>query len=204
MPDLAKIAAVGLPFWVAGGAGTPDALRDAVAHGAKGVQVGTVFALSTDSGVTDEIRDRLLDGLRDGSLHVRTDPLASPTGFPFKVAELDGTMSDATVLEERPKLCDLGFLRSLYLREDGAVGYRCPAEPDHMFKRKGGDEAEIAGRACVCNGLIATVGMGQTRKDGYAERPIVTLGSDLRGAEQLLARHPGGWTATDVVDWIIA
>ena len=203
-PDVAKIDALGLPFWVAGAAGTPEALRSALDQGAKGVQVGTVFALSSDSGLTDDIRDRLLEGIRDDSLHVRTDPLASPTGFPFKVAELDGTMSDPAVSAERERLCDLGFLRQPYLRPDEQVGYRCPAEPAAMYAKKSGDPEETAGRACICNGLTATVGLGQTRRDGYREIPIVTLGADTAGARRLLERHPEGWDAPQVVDWLLS
>lgn len=203
-PDLAKISALGLPYWVAGAAGTPEALREAQAGGAVGVQVGTTFALSSDSGLTDDIRTALLDGIRDGSLRVRTDPLASPTGFPFKVAEVPGTLSEAGAYAERERLCDLGFLRTPYLREDEQVGYRCPAEPDHMYVRKDGDAADLAGRKCICNGLTAAVGLGQTRKDGYQELPIVTLGADTTGAARLLEQHPEGWTAAQVVDWLLA
>lgn len=203
-PDLAKIAAVGLPFWVAGAAGTPEALRDAQAQGARGVQVGTTFALSSDSGLTDDIRSALLAGISDGSLKVRTDPLASPTGFPFKVAQVAGTLADDGLYEERERLCDLGFLREPYLRPDEAVGYRCPAEPEHMYVRKSGEESATTGRKCICNGLTAAVGLGQTRKDGYAELPIVTLGADTTGAAMLLQRYPQGWTATQVVDWLLA
>jgi NAD(P)H-dependent flavin oxidoreductase YrpB (nitropropane dioxygenase family) len=203
-PDLAKIAALGLPFWVAGAAGTPQALRDAQAAGAVGVQVGTVFALSSDSGLRDDIRTELLDGIRDGSLRVRTDPLASPTGFPFKVADVDGTVSDLALRADRPRLCDLGFLRTPYQRPDGSVGYRCASEPVDEYVRKGGDADNTAGRACVCNGLTVSVGLGQTRKDGFVEPAIVTLGSDTTAAAQLLERYPSGWSATDVVDWLVS
>jgi NAD(P)H-dependent flavin oxidoreductase YrpB (nitropropane dioxygenase family) len=201
-PDLTKIAALGMPFWMAGAAGTPTALREAQEQGARGVQIGTAFALSTDSGLIDSIRTALLDGIREGSLHVRTDPLASPTGFPFKVAEVHGTLSDRELLEDRPRLCDLGFLRTAYLRPDEEVGYRCPAEPEHMYARKLGEAEATAGRACICNGLTAAVGLGQTRKDGYVELPIVTLGADTTGAKLLLEQYPDGWNATQVINWL--
>ena len=202
-PDLAKIAALGLPFWLAGAAGTPEALQEAQAAGARGVQVGTVFALSTDSGLRPDLREELLDGIRDGSLRVRTDPLASPTGFPFKVADLPGTVADLGLRADRPRLCDLGFLRTPYQREDGALGYRCAAEPTDEYVRKGGAAVDTEGRACVCNGLTAAVGLGQTRKDGFTEPPIVTLGSDTSAAQRLLERYPNGWSATEVVAWLV-
>ncbi|HUY48695.1 MAG TPA: hypothetical protein VMV92_23755 [Streptosporangiaceae bacterium] len=62
---------------------------------------------------------------------------------------------------------------------DGAVGYRCPGEPAHMYVRKGGDAADTAGRSCLCNALLANAGLGQTRRiGGYTEDPLVTLGSN--------------------------
>jgi NAD(P)H-dependent flavin oxidoreductase YrpB (nitropropane dioxygenase family) len=203
-PDLAKIAAIGLPFWLAGAAGTPQALLDARAAGAKGVQVGTDFALCEDSGLDPLVRRRLIDGIVDGTLYVKTDPLASPTGFPFKVAQLDGTLADETVYQARPRLCDLGFLRTPYLKDPETVGYRCASEPEHMYLKKGGTQEDTVGRQCICNGLTAAVGLGQTRKDGYAEHPIVTLGSDAVGPRQLAEMHPEGWTATQVVDWLLS
>ena len=202
--NIAKVAAVGLPFWLAGSVGTPEAVRDAVAHGAQGVQVGTVFALSTDSGLTEDLRGRLLGMLRTGELEVLTDGDASPTGFPFKVAQLTGTLSDPEVRGARPRLCDLGYLRSPYLRDDGRVGYRCPAEPVAMFVRKGGTEQDAAGRACLCNALTADVGLGQTRPDGQPEEPLVTLGTDLDGAVRLAELYPEGWSADQVLDWLLA
>lgn len=202
-PDLAKIAAIGLPFWLAGAAGTPQALVDAYAVGAKGVQVGTDFALSQDSGLDEGIRRTLISRIVDRTLHVKTDPLASPTGFPFKVAQLEGTLSDTAVYAARPRLCDLGFLRTPYLKDPETVGYKCASEPEHMYVKKGGALEDTVGRQCICNGLVTGVGMGQTRKDGYAEHAIVTLGSDGEGPRQLAALYPDGWTAAEVVDWLL-
>ena len=71
-----------------------------------------------------------------------------------------------------------------------------------MFVRKGGTADETVGAACLCNALAADGGLGQTRKDGYVEQPLVTLGADLDGARELLELYPGGWSATDAVRWL--
>ncbi|MEV7962663.1 nitronate monooxygenase [Oerskovia paurometabola] len=201
--DLSKVAAIGLPFWLAGAQGTPESLAAAREAGATGVQVGTLFALSTDSGLDPTLREDVLARLRAGTLDVRTEALTSPTGFPFKVAQLPGTLADVGVAAARPRLCDLGYLRTPVEKDDGKVTYRCPAEPAHMFERKGGQEADTQGRLCLCNSLAADVGLGQTRADGYVELPLVTLGADVAGAARLAARHDGAWSAGDVLDWLL-
>lgn len=202
--DLAKLGAVGLPFWLAGGYGTPEALTAARAAGATGIQVGSLFALSLESGLTPDLRQRLREQLAAGTLDVRTDPAASPTGFPFKVAQLAGTLADRELYEQRTRLCDLGYLRTPYARPSGGIGYRCPSEPVHMYVRKGGAVQDTVDRACLCNALTANIGLGQTRRDGYTEDPLVTLGADLGGARTLAVAHPDGWTAADAVAWLTA
>lgn len=203
--DLARVAATGLPFWLAGGYGTPEGMATALAAGAAGVQAGTVFALCAESGLLPALRAEAVDRLRAGTLEVRTDAHISPTGFPFKVAQIPGTLSDAAVVAARARRpCDLGYLRRPYLRSTGTVGYQCPAEPVDVYVRKGGTPEGAAGRGCLCNSLLATVGLGQVLDDGAVEPPIVTLGTDLDGARRLAARHPAGWTARDVVEWLQA
>jgi NAD(P)H-dependent flavin oxidoreductase YrpB (nitropropane dioxygenase family) len=204
--DLAKVAATGLPYWLAGGYGTPEQVAAALADGARGVQIGTVFALSGESGMRPELRASLLASLADGSLDVRTDGRASPTGFPFKVVQAAGTMADPAVVGARERICDLGYLRTLFRRDDGTVGYRCPSEPVDAFVRKGGDPADTEGRLCLCNGLLSTAGHPQTRPASAGlteEPPLLTLGQDLDGARRLLAAHPGGWSAADVMAWLL-
>jgi NAD(P)H-dependent flavin oxidoreductase YrpB (nitropropane dioxygenase family) len=201
--DLVKVAAVGLPFWLAGGYATAEQVEQARAVGAAGVQVGTLFALCEESGLDPAIRREMLTELSVGELVVRTDPRASPTGFPFKVATLKGTMSQAEEYASRPRLCDLSYLRVPYERAPGDLGYRCPAEPVHMYVRKGGDIADTVGRKCLCNGLTAGIQLGQNRRDGYREVPIVTLGADLEGVAQMLSDLPEGWTAVQAIDRLL-
>jgi NAD(P)H-dependent flavin oxidoreductase YrpB (nitropropane dioxygenase family) len=202
--DLAKVADVGLPFWLAGAYATPEKVAEARAAGAAGVQIGTLFALAAESGLRADLRATLLAQLVDGTLVVRNDPRASPTGFPFKVAELDDTLSNDERYNARERICDLGYLRSPAERPDGTISYRCASEPAHMYLKKGGDEADLAGRKCLCNALFANIGLGQVRRDGYVEEAAVTLGQDLDGARRLIELRPDGWTAAEAVDWLLA
>lgn len=201
--DLVKVARVGLPFWLAGGYSTPEKVGQARAAGAAGVQIGTLFALADESGLTDDLRAELKSELTAGSLVVRNDPRASPTGFPFKIAQLDCSLSDEKVQDERGRICDLGYLRVPVERADGSITYRCPSEPVAPYVRKGGTLEETVGRKCLCNALMANIGLGQSRRDGYGEPRAVTLGQDLDGAEALNERYPGGWTARQAVEWLL-
>jgi NAD(P)H-dependent flavin oxidoreductase YrpB (nitropropane dioxygenase family) len=202
--NLVKIAVLGLPFWLAGAHGYPEQVAAALAAGASGVQVGTLFALSRESGLTDELRDGLMAELRATGPVVKTDALASPTGFPFKVVQLPGTLSEGSLYEQRPRLCDLGYLRTAFTRPNGQLGYRCPSEPIAVYLKKGGKIEDTVGRQCLCNGLMANIGLEQHRLDGYVEPPLLTLGSDVESARLLSDRYPVGWGAADVISWLLS
>ncbi|MBA3849606.1 MAG: 2-nitropropane dioxygenase [Opitutus sp.] len=191
-PDLAAIKALGLPFWLAGSQATPASLRTAEAAGAAGVQIGTAFAFCRESGLAPDIKSAALARAREGALDLRTDPRASPTGMPFKVVDLPGTVADPAVYEARTRRCDLGYLRAPFARADGSIGYRCPAETPEAYVAKGGAAADPAGRKCLCNGLLSAAGLGQRDAAGNVEPPIVTAGDDVRGIARYL--QPG---ATD-------
>lgn len=196
--DLAKMRDLGLPFWIAGGAGTPEGLREALAQGAAGVQVGTLFAYTNESGVTNDLKRAVLDGLGTGAVRVRTDPRASPTGYPFKVVLVDGLVNQD---DDRERNCDLGYLRTAYRTEAGRIGYRCAAEPVKDYVAKGGDAADTIGRRCLCNGLEANIGQAQQRPLGE-EPPLLTSGDDLVS----LTRFTQGrteYTARDVVEYLL-
>ena len=160
MVELEKIRALELPFWLAGSYGAVGKLAEALSLGAAGIQVGTAFAFCEESGIRPDLKQQVFQLSRAGKLRVFTDPLASPTGFPFKVVQLPGTLSDSQINSAaRERLCDLGYLRHAYRKADGTIGYRCPAEPVEDFVRKGGTLEETHGRECVCNGLVATIGL---------------------------------------------
>lgn len=199
LPDLDRIRALGLPFWLAGSYATAERLAEARRLGAQGVQVGTAFALCRESGLRDDLKASLLRLSARGEASVRTDPRASPTGMPFKVVGLPGTLSDAAVYVQRKRRCDVGYLRQPFRASDGRVGYRCPAEPERDFQAKGGDPADAANRMCLCNGLLATVGLGQRQASGYEEPPLVTAGDDLRTIARFSDGAGASYSAAEVV-----
>ena len=202
--DLEKMKQIGLPFWLAGGYGNPDQVQQALAAGAAGVQVGTAFALCEESGMEPELKQRLLRQVLDEDAEVLTSPIVSPTGFPFKVARLAGTLSEKEVYDARPRICDMGFLRTIFKREDGSFGYRCPAEPVDDYVRKGGQAEDTVGRSCLCNNLGATAGFPQVRQDGFVEPPMITAGDDLVMAGQFVPAGKITYTAKDVIDRLLS
>lgn len=197
--DLARIRQLGVPFWLAGGYAHPVKLREALAEGACGVQIGTAFALCEESGLDPALKRRAREQAAAGRLVVHTDPAASPTGYPFKVARVVGTVADPEIQAARRRHCDLGYLATLYRRSDGTVGYRCPAEPVDDYVAKGGQAADTVGRMCLCNGLAAAAGLPQHRRDGDAEPPLLTLGDDARAVLAELSPDGRSYRAEDVV-----
>jgi nitronate monooxygenase len=204
LPDLERFRELGLPFWLAGRRADPAALGEALGAGAAGVQVGTAFAFCEESGVHAELKRRVLEQCRAGDLEVFTDPLASPTGFPFKVLRLAGTLSDTAVYDERPRTCDVGYLRHPYRKPDGTVGYRCPAEPLEQYAGKQGAAGDTSGRKCLCNALMATAGLAQVDGEGNLEPVILTAGEDAARLARFLRPGCDSYTAADVIAYVLA
>ncbi|MHB1673308.1 MAG: nitronate monooxygenase [Acidobacteriaceae bacterium] len=197
--DVEKLRELGAPFWLAGGYGHPEKLREALEQGATGVQVGTAFEFSDESGLREDYKRALLAKAMAGEAHVFTDPLASPTRFPFKVALLEGTGSEPEVYAARPRICDLGFLHEAYRTPEGTVGYRCAAEPLSLYVSKGGNAEDSVGRKCLCNALLANIGHPQARNGSRTEQGIVTAGDDLGCVPQFLAPGRSSYCAAEVV-----
>jgi len=201
-PDLEKIKELGLPFWLAGGYDTPEKLREAQNAGAVGIQVGTAFAFCEESGMDNELKRRVIQKIIEEDAVVVTDPFVSPTGYPFKVVQIEGSMSDHEVYDERVRLCDIGLLRTPYIKEDGQIGYRCPAEPEDQYLKKDGNPEDLVGRGCLCNNLSASAGFPQHRTDGYVEQPLVTSGKGLPSLGKFFQPGTRSYTAKDVINYL--
>lgn len=197
--DLPKMAELGIPFWLAGGTGRKGALADALAVGAAGIQVGTLFAYCDESGLADNFKNEVLAHVAAGDVTVTTDPRASPTGYPFKVVSWPGALGEEA---PRERICDLGALRVPYQTPEGKIGYRCASEPVEAFVKKGGKVEDTVGRRCLCNTLTADIGLGQLRDEGKVEPPLITSGDDLASMGTFLAGRTH-YSAGDVLDYLL-
>ena len=179
--------------------GSAAHLRTALAAGAAGIQVGTLFAFCEESGLDPALRSSVLSHATRREVDVITSAQASPTGYPFKVVDWPGNPAQAA---PRERICDLGYLRTAYRTPDGALGYRCASEPVETYLKKGGTLEETVGRECLCNGLMANIGMAQLR-DAQLEPPLLTSGDDLLAIGAFLAGR-GHYHAADVIDALLA
>jgi NAD(P)H-dependent flavin oxidoreductase YrpB (nitropropane dioxygenase family) len=205
--DLKEMAELGLPFYMAGFYATPEKLAEVQSQGAQGIQVGTLFAFCEESGLMPTIRNEVVRLIATNDLPenglVFTDPLSSPTGFPFKAVRLGNTISQKEIYESRKRICDLGYLRHAYKKEDGTVGLRCPAEPVDDYIKKGGSLEETAGRKCLCNALFADIGLPQVQAGGEVEKPMLTAGDDLNTLGRILKPGQFSYKVEDVINYLI-
>lgn len=204
VPDLEVFRELGRPFWMAGSFGRPEQLVKALSEGATGIQVGTAFAYSEESGFGADIKAQVLESSRQRQVEVFTDPIGSPTGFPFKLVEIAGTLADENVYIERTRICDLGYLRTAYVDEDGKKDWRCPAEPVEDYVKKGGALEDTVGKKCLCNSLMSNIGLGQIKRDGSPEPLLITSGDDVVDVARFLSNGATSYRAKDVIDNLLS
>ena len=181
------------PYWLAGT--YANKLNQALEQGANGVQVGTPFAFSRGSGIRPELKKKVLEEIMNGAV-VFTSPVASPSGFPFKVVLSKGTIVDPEVYNSRERICNFGYLIELY-EENNQVHLRCPAERIENYTRKGGKIENTVGKVCLCHSLLSTIGFGI---DG--EAPIVTSGSDLSSIKAIVNKKGIDYPEKEVIEYI--
>ncbi len=83
----------------------------------------------------------------------------------------------------------------------GCVDHFVPVDD---FVAKGGQVEETVGRSCLCNNLFATVGFPQLRKDGYVEKPLLTIGDDLLNLARFVPAGAASFSAEDVINYLLS
>jgi nitronate monooxygenase len=200
-PNLENIKNLGLPFWLAGGFNSHEKLQEALGLGATGIQLGSLFAFCNESGMKKEVKTEVLNSLLTDTFKSITDFKASPTGYPFKLASINNKIYEEEIHLHRERICDLGLLRTPFVNEAGNVGFKCPSEPEKVYVKKGGTIEETVGRKCLCNGLMAAIGLDQPRKD-YHEPSLVTAGEDITPLKIIL-KDKKTYSAQDVIDYVL-
>ena len=192
-----RLHSLGLPFWIGGALANPDGLRYAQGVGAAGIQAGSIFALAQESALNDEQKRFIRKmGFRN-NLRIITSEW-SPTGFPFKVIELPGTLSDKATYAGRKRICNLSYLVSLFRRPDGVIVSRCGAEPEGKYLHKGGTLEGNQDKRCLCNGLLSAVTLGHPN-----EPQIFTLGDDVRFLQALMQNKDDSYTVSDAMKYLL-
>lgn len=141
------------PVIVAGGIYTHADIRRFLALGADGVQMGTRFLATEESGASADYKQAVLRA-RPEDILVANDP-GSPCGLPFRVLA-ESPMYRSTLARRRAPRCDKGYV----LGKDAQGRYAvCAARHDneHSF--------------CICNGLCSAAG-----HDASTEEPLYTAG----------------------------
>lgn len=205
---LCEMKALELPFWLAGDYASPEKLACVQAQGAHGIQVGTLFAFSNESGLDPLLRKQTIHSVLTETAPaggwIFTDPRSSPTGFPFKATRIHGSISEEAIYLQRKRICDLGYLRHLYQKEDGQIGQRCPAEPVADYVKKGGLIEDTVGRKCLCNALMADIGLAQIQSGGQAEVHLLTAGDDLNHIARIMRPGANSYSANDVIHYLLS
>mgnify|MGYP003346700358 CR=1 FL=1 len=137
----------------------------------------------------------------------RESPIPSPMGFPLdpQSPHVRSAGLDSRIWEERASGVEADApvgpargreARELIVSETGGNLRTIRDVLDALERRaaekgvkKGGEAPELEGRICLCNGLMAAIGLGQQRPDGYEEAPLLTLGASLGDIGAAIQRH---------------
>ena len=137
------------------------------------------------------------------------DPLMNPTctGTGASPVPIVDTLADQEVYASRQRVCDIGLLQQVGVSKPGEDGVRtlfqrCAAAPVAGYINKRGLERNTEDRRCLCNGLLACVGLGQVKRlqgEWQEEPAIVTLGNHLDGIRRLSRQGQTHYWVKDVV-----
>lgn len=132
-----------IPVFAAGGVYTHEDIQRYLKMGCAGVQMGTRFLATHESGANDEYRKLLIEATED-DIELADRP-GSPCGMLFRVLKKSPFYQEALERKRAPK-CDKGYLLN--------KGF-CPSKEDNEKT------------FCICNGLLAATNCNKNEKDLY-------------------------------------
>ncbi len=146
-----------IPVFAAGGVYTHDDILRFMDMGCKGVQMGTRFLATHESGANTNYKQMLID-CKEEDIELASRP-GSPCGMLFRVLKKAPFYQEALLRSRAPK-CDKG-----YLLNKG----NCPSkyENEKTF--------------CICNGLLSAIDMNPKEKELY------TVGSNAFKIDRIMS-----------------
>jgi nitronate monooxygenase len=146
-----------IPVIAAGGIFTHEDIEKYITMGCKGVQMGTRFLATYESGASDKFKERLVH-LKEEEI-VLADKPGSPCHMLFWVIK-DCPFYETATHEGRPEQCDKGYLLH---------NCKCPAKENNQES------------FCICNGLLSASGYNNDK-----EEELYTVGANAYKVKKLL------------------
>lgn len=146
-----------IPVIAAGGIYTHEDIKRYLDMGCKGVQMGTRFLATHESGANEEYKKMLVD-CKEDEIELAAKP-GSPCGMLFRVLKKSPFYEEAVARTRAPK-CDKGYLLN--------KGF-CPSkyENEKTF--------------CICNGLLSSINLNPGEKNLY------TVGSNAYRIDRIMS-----------------
>lgn len=147
-----------IPVIAAGGIWSHEDIQNSIAMGCAGVQMGTRFLATFESGANAEYKQMLVECTED-DVELASRP-GSPCGMLFRVLKRSPFYQQALVRERAPK-CDKGYLLN--------KGH-CPSkhENEKTF--------------CICNGLLSSINLNNAN-----EKNLYTVGSNAHRIDRIMS-----------------
>lgn len=147
-----------IPVIAAGGIWSHEDIQNSIAMGCAGVQMGTRFLATFESGANAEYKQMLVECTED-DVELASRP-GSPCGMLFRVLKKSPFYQQALVRERAPK-CDKGYLLN--------KGH-CPSkhENEKTF--------------CICNGLLSSINLNNAN-----EKNLYTVGSNAHRIDRIMS-----------------
>ncbi|MEY4616424.1 MAG: hypothetical protein RJB66_1384 [Pseudomonadota bacterium] len=156
-----------IPVFAAGGVYDHADIKKYLAMGCAGVQMGTRFLATHESGANDEYRKMIIEATED-DIELADRP-GSPCGMLFRVLKKSPFYQEALARTRAPK-CDKG-----YLLNKG----NCPSKTDNEKT------------FCICNGLLAAANSNKNEKDLYTVGQNAYRIKEMISVKELMAELAG-------------
>lgn len=156
-----------IPVIAAGGVYSHEDIKGYLAMGCAGVQMGTRFLATYESGANENYK-KMLVSCTDEDIELAHKP-GSPCGMPFRVLKASPFYQEALSFTRAPK-CDKG-----YLLNKG----NCAAKDDNKTS------------FCICNGLLANVGFAPGEKEIYTVGQIASRITKIDSVKNVMLELQG-------------